>query len=252
MTDQFTEASLPADETDCIWRFSDFAGFVNLLETQTLRLYRQDRLPPTPGGTAHPAPGIEREIMAALYQAAARSKPAAQGRLERWWAKRAQEDEIERLVQRIRALPIPELAWIDCWQAGDADGPEAERFGSAPQGTLALCSTVGRLRNALALPSAYRVAVHANEAGRTDASGREVRVVATIGAGGQADVPETLAAGIDVALLLQSVTLAADAETWLLTLTQRLLTRYGLTVPCHRAGERAMPVLQLPMLVESA
>jgi hypothetical protein len=263
---QHEDVPFPEDESQTIWRFTDFVGFVGLLETSRLAFKRIDTL-----GEADAQPagvnGTTQQLVQAFARAGTQSKPTARGKLERWWAEKAKEKEMERLIEAIRAVRVPDILWIDRWHATDADDALFWRLYGDAGALVALRSSVGALKDALRPTATQQASIglvhYGNEPtgdgpatafvrSRVHAFEQELRVAVSESEPEAAGCPATLAVEADCQALVRAVHLSPAADPLFVDLVERLLRRYGLHVPCRLSALGAAPDTRMPMLISSS
>lgn len=249
-----------APATTPVLRFFDFEGLVELLETATLPFERWL-------DTSDDAAGfLYRRLPDALIQAAAAPPaPKRTGRLERWWARKEREGEMQTVLDLIRSFRLPSLAWVDRWYVDAPDTAALWQVHAAAGRSIAVRSTLGRLAAALVPGEGQTVRVEpvvydgAAGAGLRPAALRaagaraweqEVRAVLHQDARGADAVGERLLVAVDLPALAEAVVLADDAAERRRTLIRRVLARYGLDVPCGRPLTALPAPLPVPMVIE--
>ncbi len=246
-----------------VLRFFDFEGLVELLETATLPFQRWLN------ASAEAESFLYRRLPDALIHAATTPPPQPRGRLERWWARKEREGEMETVLDLIRAFHLPAPAWIDRWYAETADTTAVWQVQAASDRTIAIRSTVGRVAAAIAAvpdqtarvePVVYDAADGKEARSVQDAlRGRgeqafehEVRAVLTHGMPATETTSPTLAVSVDVAALVEAVVVADGSAERRQTLIRKLLERYGLDVPCGGPLAALPAPLPLPMVIEQS
>lgn len=266
MIRQHDDIPFPDDDTQTLWRFTEFAEFVGLLELGRLPVRRSDGLVDTPSATTADD-GSMQHLIAVMAQAGARPRPAARGRLERWWAEKEQEQDRNALIEAMRTARLPTIVWIDRWHAADADEALFWRLYARSDTTVALRSSVGALRDALQPTDRQTVSLGLVRYGDTprsaespaaalvgrkvDAFERELRVLVTDIDPERAGCPATLGLAVDPHLLVGGVHVPPSAPPMLIELVQSLMQRYALAAPCQISALGAAPDNRLPMLVSN-
>jgi hypothetical protein len=153
----------PSGEGDsqAIWRFLDFAQFVDLLDRKSLFLARIDTLEDPFAGlsedTVFAVRTLPEELMRLAEQAVA--PPAKKGRLERWWSRKAQESEQDNLINTIRNYHPAAMVWANCWHATGPDEMALWKMYQAAGKRVAVRTSIGKLRKALNAGSGLTVSV---------------------------------------------------------------------------------------------
>ncbi|MBL8658333.1 MAG: hypothetical protein JNM75_01105 [Rhodospirillales bacterium] len=264
MFDQNDGAVSESDDQQ-IWRFLEFSQFVDLLDRKALFFARLDMLEdPFDGHADEDGLGLRslpEEVMRLAEQAAA--PPPKMGRLERWWSRKAQESEQDNLVNTIRNYRPPALVWANCWHAGGS-GHVALWKGYRALGKLvAIRSTIGKLRAALAASPEPSISVepvrYADEAtlktmddpakraltkNNVLAHEREVRAILSRAASsGETCLGRGCNVAVDVGAMIDAVAVSPAAEPWLHELGRRVTRTYGLdaSVAADDARPLALP-----------
>ncbi len=100
---------------------------------------------------------LPEEVMRLAEQAVA--PQPKMGRLERWWSRKTQEGEQDSLVNTIRSYQPPALVWANCWHAAGPDQMALWKGYRAPGKVVAIRSTIGKLRAALAAAPEMSISV---------------------------------------------------------------------------------------------
>lgn len=229
-----------------IVRFFDLEGLAELLEMSCLVFQRWE------GDEGRAFSRFVRErLPAALLRLAAAEKPQARGKLERWWAAKERESQLDAVMASIRDLSIPPVAWVDSWYAEAEQNPVLWRLQEAAGRAIAVTSTVAALNAALRPQPAETLLVGAVTYDRpplpvpgplrsalrgdpTLAYEREVRAVLSVG---DTEAPGSVhAVEVVPAELVHAVWLSPASSDRRLALVQRLVQRAGLSVSCRRVG----------------
>jgi hypothetical protein len=252
-----------APATMPVLRFFDFEGLVELLETATLPFERWLDASDDAAGFLY------RRLPDALIHAAAAPVPPRRGRLERWWARKEREGEMETVLDLIRSFRLPALAWVDRWHADAPDNAALWQVHAAAGRTIALRSTLGRLATAIVPGEGRTLAVQPvtyDPAGAAGAAAgpsilrspgeraweQEVRAVLRCDAPVVDVASATLAVGVDLPALAESIILADGTPERRQTLIRNVLARYGLDLPCGRPLTPLPAPLPLPMVIEQS
>lgn len=254
------------DDSQAIWRFLDFAQFVDLLDRKSLFFARIDTLEDPYAGlsedTVFAVRTLPEELMRLAEQAGA--PPPKKGRLERWWSRKAQESEQAQLIDTIRNYRPAGMVWANCWHATGPDEVALWKMYQAAGKRVAVRSSIGKLRGALGTGSELAVSVdfvrylepaelrglsepidRALAKARSLAYEREVRAIVTRAA---ASVQGCLGRGVcvpvNVAALIDEVAVSPAADEWLRDLAGRVLRTYGLNAVAIAGSEG--PRLALP------
>ena len=242
----------PSGEVDgqAIWRFLDFAQFVDLLDRKSLFFARIDTLEDPFAGlsddTLFAVRTLPEELMRIAEQAAA--PVPRKGRLERWWSRKAQESEQDTLINTIRNYRPAGMVWANCWHANGPDEVALWKTYQAAGKRIAVRTSIGKLRAALRADTGLAVSVDfvrylepAELRGLSEpidraltkvkalAYEREVRAIVTraSGAGGGC-IGRGLCVTVNVAQLIDEVAISPAADDWLRDLAGRVLRTYGL------------------------
>lgn len=242
----------PAAEGDgqAIWRFLDFAQFVDLLDRKSLFFARVDTLEDPFAGlsddTVFAVRTLPEELMRIAEQAG--SPPPRKGRLERWWSRKAQESEQETLIDTIRNYRPAGMVWANCWHATGPDEVPLWKMYQAAGKRVAVRSSVGKLRAAMDAGSDLAVSVdyvrylepaelrglsepidRALTKAKALAYEREVRAIVTRASGTtERCLGRGVCVPVTVASLIDEVAISPAAEEWIRDLAGRVLRSYGL------------------------
>jgi hypothetical protein len=258
MFDQQHEAAAESHDQP-IWRFLEFAQFVDLLDRKSLFFARTDTLEDPFAGLSDDAAFATRTLPEELMRMAEQSvaPPAGGGRLERWWSRKTQENRQDALINTIRNFRPAAVAWASCWHAA---GPEQMVLWKSYRSSgkqLAIRTTIGKLRAALAAGQDLSISVgfvryvdaaalaglsepveKALAKNRTLAYEREVRAVLTRAACAGADcLGRGVSVAVDVGRLIDDVIVSPAAEDWLRDLVRRVLCTYGFASLAAISGE---------------
>ncbi|HRK94709.1 MAG TPA: hypothetical protein PK694_00175 [Rhodospirillales bacterium] len=249
MLDQQHGAS-GAGDGRAIWRFLDFAQFVDLLERKSLFFARIDTLEDPFAGlsedTVFAVRTLPEELMRLAEQAG--SPPPKKGRLERWWSRKAQENEQAELINTIRNYRPAAMVWASCWHATGANEVALWKTYQAAGKCVAVRTSIGKLRAALNAGEDLAVSVdfvrylepaelrglsepidRALTKAKALASEREVRAIVTRAAGAaEGCLGRGVCVPVDVAGLIDEVAISPAADEWLRDLAGRVLRTYGL------------------------
>lgn len=263
MFDQHDDAASGSEDQQ-IWRFMDFAQFIDVLERKSLFFARVDTLGDPFAGPGDNAASALRtlpdEVLRLAEQAAA--PPPKMGRLERWWSRKAQESEQDNLVKTVRDHQPPALVWASCWHATSPEQMALWKGYHAASKTIAIRSTLAKLRGALAAASPSSVAVdlvryvdpdslttvtepaqRALMKSNALAYEREVRAILTQSGGGGGCFGRGCGVAVDVAAMIEDVAVSPAAEVWFQELVRRVLRTYELDkpFPAESEGRLALP-----------
>lgn len=249
MLDQ-QHGSVGGDDGQAIWRFLDFAQFVDLLERKSLFFARIDTLEDPFAGlsddTVFAVCTLPEELMRLAEQSEA--PPPKKGRLERWWSRKAQENEQDSLINTIRNYRPAGMVWANCWHATGPDEVALWKMYQAAGKRIAVRSSIGKLRGALAAGSDLAVSVEfvrylepaelrglsepidrALTKAKALAHEREVRAVVTrAAASAQGCFGRGVCVQVDATALIEEVAISPAADEWLRDLAGRVLRTYGL------------------------
>lgn len=258
MFDQHDDAASGTDDLP-IWRFLSFAQFIDVLDRRSLYFTRIDTLDDPFAGssdvTAASLRMLPEEVMRLAEQAAA--PPPKMGRLERWWARKAQEGEQDNLVKTIRGYQPPALVWASCWHGDGAQKMALWKSYHADSKHIAIRSTIGKLRSALAanapLPLTVDVVRYLDPASLADiadpsrralaksdalAHEQEVRAILTrIAGSGEGCLGRGCSVAIDTSAMIDQVAVSPAAEAWFHDLAGRAMRTYGLHINVAVDGE---------------
>jgi hypothetical protein len=258
----------PAAEGDgqAIWRFLDFAQFVDLLERKSLFFARVDTLEDPFAGlsddTVFAVRTLPEELMRIAEQAG--SPPAKKGRLERWWSRKAQESEQDNLINTIRNYRPAGMVWANCWHATSPDEVPLWKMYQAAGKRVAVRSNIGKLRAAMDAGSELAASVdyvrylepaelrglsepidRALTKAKALAYEREVRAIVTrASASSERCLGRGVCVPVHVAALIDEVAISPAAEEWIRDLAGRVLRSYGLNTVAVAGSDG--PRLALP------
>jgi hypothetical protein len=254
---------LRVDDAQTIVHFFDVEGVIELLENACLLFRRWEG---DDGGAAGHGQFLHEWLPDALLRVAAREQPRVRGRLNRWWAEKERQAELERVIDRVRGFHIPDAVWIDDWHAADIGDPVLWRMHETLGETIAVTSTVALLRSAFRLNDDQTVMVDAlayGDAGTPSQAAtfahpaylapshlsfeRKVRAVLT--ASDPAGLENIHPAKVDPATLIHAVYVAHATPRRRLELVQKLLVRTGLQVACVPVEFGTRPAGRLPAVV---
>lgn len=264
MFDQHEDAASGSDGQQ-IWRFLDFAQFVDVLERRSLFFARVDTLEDPFAGPGDDAAASLQTLPEAVMRLAekAAAPPPKMGRLERWWSRKAQEGEQDDLVKSIRNYQSPALVWASCWHAAEAEQMALWKAYHAHGKRIAIRSTIGKLRGALSAASQMSVSVgsvryvdpeslahvadpaeRAMTKVKTLAFEREVRAILTrANSSGDGCLGRGCSVAVDVAAMIDDIAVSPAAEAWVRDLTSRVKRTYGLdaAMAVGAEGRLALP-----------
>lgn len=254
MFDQHHDAASGSDDQS-IWRFLDLAQFIDVLDRKSLFFARVDTLLDPFGGPgdagdagAGSLQALPEEVMRLAEQAA--TPPPRMGRLERWWARKAQESEQDNLVKTIRGYQLPALVWASCWHAAGAQQMALWKSYHAAAKQIAIRSTIGKLRSSVAAGTPLSLTIgfvryldQASLAEVTDPTQRalaksdtlayeqEVRAILTRTAGsGDGCLGRGCSVEIDPAATIEQVAVSPAADMWFHDVVRQVMRTYGLQI----------------------
>ncbi|MGZ8996451.1 MAG: hypothetical protein ACXW3P_08170 [Rhodospirillales bacterium] len=260
----------PSGEGDgqAIWRFLDFAQFIDLLDRKSLFFARIDTLEDPFGGlsedTVFAVRTLPEELMRLAEQAGA--PPPKKGRLERWWSRKAQENEQDNLINTIRNYRPAGMVWANCWHATGPDEIALWKMYQDAGKRVGVRTSIGKLRAALNAGSDLAVSVdfvryldpaelrglsepidRALTKPKSLAYEREVRAIVTR-ASATADgcLGRGVCVPVNVAGLIDEVAISPAADDWLRDLAGRMLRTYGLNAVSAGVGGSGGAPLALP------
>lgn len=242
----------PSGEVDsqAIWRFLDFAQFVDLLDRKSLFFARIDTLEDPFAGlsddTVFAVRTLPEELMRIAEQTVA--PVPRKGRLERWWSRKAQESEQDNLINTIRNYRPAGMVWANCWHATGPDEVALWKTYQAAGKTVAVRTSIGKLRAALSAADDLAVSVdfvrylepaelrglsepidRALTKAKALAYEREVRAIVTRVSGtAHGCLGRGVCVPVNVAGVLDEVAISPAADDWLRDLAGRVLRSYGL------------------------
>ena len=206
-----------------LWRYMDFAKFVETLENHTLWSARLDQLDDPLEGTH------------------------TDGELK-GLRKHLEEKRAKQLINLFRSAR--EETYVNCWRSGPNESLAMWDLYGRGSGIIAIKSTVGKLRNAIA---AYDKPVYISKARYVDwndAYGLDNVLVACsrkdLSYEHEAEVRAIImrdsptwpnrrklgvAVAIDVKKLIAEVIVGPREHSWVVRLAERVMTRYGLSQP---------------------
>ncbi len=238
---------LPENESATIWRYVDFAKFLDLLETQSLWFARLDQMEDLYEGFL---PTAQIELLSTAVEALARNRPELQERIGD-----PRDRFLNEYSQRTR-----DAAYVNCWHLNEYEsGAMWKIYGNQ---ALAIKSTVHSLKESLS--NSDTLNVHIGMVSYVDFESdvaapafegtamtkrtmydfeRELRAV-ILDMEGQlpTDVPGTVQP-IDVSELIGAVYVGPGRAGWYVRLIKSLLERYGLpNVPVIRSAMDGHPL----------
>lgn len=242
----------PSGEVDsqAIWRFLDFAQFVDLLDRKSLFFARIDTLEDPFAGlsddTVFAVRTLPEELMRIAEQTVA--PVPRKGRLERWWSRKAQESEQDNLINTIRNYRPAGMVWANCWHATGPDEVALWKTYQAAGKTVAVRTSIGKLRAALSAADDLAISVdfvrylepaelrglsepidRALTKAKALAYEREVRAIVTRVSGtAHGCLGRGVCVPVNVAGVLDEVAISPAADDWLRDLAGRVLRSYGL------------------------
>jgi hypothetical protein len=221
----------PPDRT-ILWRYVDFAKFVDLLETSSLWFTRLDQL-------SDPLEGFYTD--------------AELQRIRR----HLEDDQAEKLINIFR--DSRRGLYVNCWRSGRHESIAMWELCGKGNGIVAIKSTLGRLKRSIAKCAtpiwiAKLTYIDWNEApgldnvlvagSRKDSSYEHEAEVRAIVMDHTVKGIDTKGPGkripVDLETLVAEVVLGPREEEWVLELVEKIVERYGLSVPVF-ASNRLTP-----------
>lgn len=260
MFDQHHEAS-PAETDDrAIWRFVNFAQFVDLLDAKSLHFARVDTLEDPYGGlsdeTAFATRTLPEELMRLAEQTVA--APPRAGRLERWWSRKTRETQQDSLINAIRNYRPTPAAWANCWHVVGPDDVAMWKMYAGAGKSIAIRTSPTKLRTSIAAEPEFSLTVRpvcyvdaatlkdltdpidrALAKSRALSSEREVRAILTRTACGEDCLGRGVSVPVDVSGLIEDLAVSPAAGSWLGDLARRVMRTYGFDEPA--ADRLALP-----------
>lgn len=206
-----------------LWRYMDFAKFVETLESRTLWFARLDQL-------EDPLEGTHTDAELSGLR------------------KRLEEHRAEQLINAFRRAR--EGVYVNCWRSGPNESLAMWDLYGRGSGIVAIKSTVGRLREAVA---AYGKPIYISKTryvdwsdahgldnvlvacSRKDLSYEHEAEVRAIIMRDSEDWPESgklgIAVAVDVKKLIREVIVGPREHSWVVRLGERVMKRYGLSQP---------------------
>lgn len=248
MLDQHHEASAANTDEQPIWRFLDFAQFVDLLDGKSLYFARVDTLEDPYGGLSEETTFATRTLPEELMRLAEQTvaEPPRAGRLERWWSRKTRETQQDSLIDTIRSYRPAPVVWASCWHAVGPDDVAMWKMYAPAGKSIAIRTTTGKLRAAIAAEPAFSLTVgavrYAESVNLTDlgepidraltksralSSEREVRAILTRTPAGKDCLGRGVSVAVDVNGLIEEIAVSPAAGGWLADLARRVMRTYG-------------------------
>jgi hypothetical protein len=246
------------DENRPILKFLDLEGLLELIENGCLMFRRWEGEP----GDGSASSFLHERLPEALLRVAARDRSRVRGRLQRWWAAKEREAEMQSVLDQVREFRLPDAAaWIDDWHETDGCDPILWRLHETGGRTVAVLATVAGLRRALhpepgetvllevvdyrpvggtAIHPALRDAPHL---------AFERRMRALLAVADPTRFARDRAVAVDTGPLIRGVYLSPAASDRRRDLVRHLLERANFSVPCSRIDFARAPYPQLPAVV---
>ncbi|TVR79395.1 MAG: hypothetical protein EA405_12790 [Rhodospirillales bacterium] len=257
MWQQHPDVSFPAEESAPIWRFVTIAGFVDLLDSGALPFSRLDSLDDPFEGHATAMDYVKSVLPEQVFRAAGGPPPAVRNKLDQWRIRKAHEMEQEQAIAVLKRMPLAETCWANCWHRVDDERASLWRRYLAGGKFVAVCSTVGALRDSLQdggpgvsigtvsygaapqrspSPLAQALVKHPAFADET-----EIRALIAPGAGGADGLGPVVKVPVALDTLVQTVRFSPVADAWQVALGRRLMARFGLNAACTQSSLHANP-----------
>lgn len=217
--------SLNVDDAQVVWRYFDFPKLVHLLESGSLFFSRLDLLGDPFEGS------VSKADLSALTQQ---------------WIARSQESGTPagyyELEHRQRSTDPRHSLFVSCWHMSEVESVAMWRLYAGDMKGIALKSTAGKIRAQLPQEGKIRrvryidygvdKTLHLSPAyckRKAFDYEREVRAVIPSDANSSsAGIPVK----IDINACIDEIRVSPELPSWIGSLIQQLLTRYGIIVPC--------------------
>ncbi|TVR98174.1 MAG: hypothetical protein EA406_07255 [Rhodospirillales bacterium] len=258
MWQQHPDIPFPADETAAIWRFMSVAGLVDLLDSAALAFSRLDSLDDPFEGQATAMDYVKSVLPEQVFRAAGGAPPEIRNKLDQWRVQQAHEMEQKQAIALLKRMPLAETCWVSCWHQVEEERAGLWRLYHPAGKPVAVCSTVGALRDALRDDAGHTVSIgqvqyaegaqaawspiaQAMVKHRAFGEEREIRAIIAPAAGSANGLGPVVRVPVTLGTLVQAVRFSPVAEPWQVELGRRLLARFGLVADCGQSALHAHP-----------
>lgn len=255
MWQQHAEITFPTDEKAAIWRYLDFAAFIDLLDSSSLHFSRLDALGDPFEGYGTAMDYLKFKLPEQIFRSAGGAPAPVRGKLEQWRAQQSRDYEQDQAATLLKRIAVAETCWANCWHMTAEESIALWKIYHGRNKIIAVLSTVGALRDSIrpaegqgpgvsigavqyvddtAGPalSPARQAISKNKAFAYE---QELRAVLTPSTDGMLGLGEGVKVPVDLPTLVTAVRLSPIAQEWHVALAERLLERHGLQRLCEQS-----------------
>lgn len=258
MWKQHPEIPFPTDEKAVIWRFMDFAAFIDLLDSSSLHFSRLDALGDPFEGYGTAMDYLKFKLPEQIFRAAGGVPAPVRDKLEEWRAQQSREHEQDEAVTLLKRMAVAETCWANCWHMAEQESVAFWKIYHPRNKIIAVQSTVASLRDAIRSDAERHISIGAvryeDDRSRPASVAKqaisktrafdyeqELRAVLTPPAGPAGAMGDGVKVPVDLGTLVSGVRLSPIAQEWQTSLAGRLLEGHGLQRLCEQSALFAHP-----------
>lgn len=259
MWKQHPDIEFPADDKAVIWRFMNFAAFIDFLDSSSLHFSRLDALGDPFEGYGTAMDYLKFKLPEQIFRASSAPSGEAGDKLEQWRAQQARDYEQNEALTRLRRIRVAETCWANCWHLADEESVALWKIYHGMNKPIAVQATVAGLRDSIGADAADEISIglvrYSGDTSRTGltvarqavtkapayAFEHELRAVFIPGPTKQVTLGTGTPVPVDLQTLVAAVRLSPVAPTWQVQLVQRLIERHGLQRLCEQSPLFAHP-----------
>jgi hypothetical protein len=259
MWKQHPDIPFPADDKAVIWRFMDFPGFIDFLDSSSLHFSRLDALDDPFEGYGTAMDYLKFKLPEQLFRASGAPPEVTRDKLEQWRAQQARDYEQNEALTLLKRIRVAETCWASCWHLIAEESVAFWKIYHGRNKPIAVQATVGGLRDAIGADAVNNVSIgmvqYSGDIPRTALSAaaqaitkapafafeHELRAVLIPGPAKQVTLGTGTKVSVDLQSLVAAVRLSPVASPWHVELVQRLIERHGLQRLCEQSPLFAHP-----------
>jgi hypothetical protein len=259
MWKQHPDIPFPADDKAVIWRFMDFAAFIDFLDSSCLHFSRLDALDDPFEGYGTAMDYLKFKLPEQIFRASGAPMEEPRDKLEQWRAQQSREHEQSQALNMLKRIRVAETCWSNCWHVIAEESVALWKIYHGRNKPIAVQATVGGLRDSVQADAANEVsiglirysddtpgkALTAAAQGVTKAAAfayeHELRAVLIPGPSKQVTLGTGTKVSVDLQSLVAGIRLSPVASPWHVELVQRLIERHGLQRLCEQSPLFAHP-----------